>query len=156
MSPLAGWAELYAESPPLQAFVLFAHLAGMLVAGGLALARDRATLRAARAGSAERERQRAELRGAHRPVMAGLGVMIGSGLLMLAADLAAYLGSAAFWVKMGLVALLLANGYFITRAEGLLVREPDRGWTRLRAASAASLALWLCVVLAGSWLGGAL
>jgi len=156
MSPLVRWAEVYGESPPLQAVILFAHLAGMLVGGGLALAADRATLRAARAGSADRDRESAELQGAHQPVLAGLGVTLASGLLMLAADLGAYLGSVAFWVKMGLVALLLANGYFITRTEALLDREPDRAWKRLRVASAASLALWMAVVLAGSWLTGAL
>ncbi|MDP9349822.1 MAG: hypothetical protein M3P24_11895, partial [Gemmatimonadota bacterium] len=59
---LAGpWASLYNDSPPLQTVVLFAHLAGMLVGGGFALAADRATLRAAHADAAEQERHLAEL-----------------------------------------------------------------------------------------------
>ena len=144
------WASLYADSPPVQTVVLFAHLAGMLVGGGFALAADRATLRAVRADDAGRQRHLSELGATHGPVVAGLAVTLASGVLMLAADLETYLGSVVFWTKMGLVALLLANGYLVRRAGESLSRHPDGEWSRLRAAATASFVLWLAVVLAGT------
>ncbi|HYW09104.1 MAG TPA: hypothetical protein VE913_19245 [Longimicrobium sp.] len=151
---MTSWAELYGNSSSLQALIVFAHLGGMLVGGGFALAADRATLRAANAH--DRARQLAELRATHRPVLVGLAVTLGSGLLMLAADVGTYLGSVTFWVKMGLIVLLLANGYAVRSTRGMLEREPERAWMRLRAAAAASFGLWLGVLLAGSWLTNAL
>lgn len=146
------WAVFYGDSPPLQAAVLFAHLGGMLVGGGFALAADRATLRASRAEAAGRDRHLSELLATHRPVLVALAVTAASGLLMLAADLETYLGSPAFWTKMGLVVLLLGNGYAVQRTGKLLSRDPGAAWNRLRAASVASFVLWLAVVLAGTWL----
>ena len=59
---MAGpWAALYGDSPPLQAVVLFAHLAGLLVGGGFAVAADRATFRVPRGDAGARERHLAEL-----------------------------------------------------------------------------------------------
>lgn len=144
------WASLYSDSPPLQTVVLFVHLAGILVGGGFALAADRATLRAVRADAAGRHRHLSELDATHRPVLTGLAATLASGVLMLAADLETYLGSVVFWTKMGLVAALLANGYFLRRAGMLLRDDPGGPWGRLRAASAASMVLWLAVVLAGT------
>jgi uncharacterized membrane-anchored protein len=149
------WASLYNDSPSLQTAVLFAHLAGMLVGGGFALAADRATLRASRAEAAERDRYLSELRAAHRPVLAGLAVTFVSGVPMLVADLETYLGSGVFWTKMGLIVLLLANGYAIRYAGTLLSRDPGGAWGRLRAAAMASFVLWLAVVLAGTGLTSA-
>ncbi|MBW3655566.1 MAG: hypothetical protein KY444_05640 [Gemmatimonadetes bacterium] len=152
---LAGpWASLYGDSPPLQAVVLFAHLAGLLVGGGFALAADRATLRASRGGPGERERHLGELREMHLPVLAGLSGAVASGVLMLGADLETYLSSVVFWTKMGLLILLLANGYALQRAGKALRREPGGAWRRLRASSMASIALWLTVLFAGTWLSG--
>jgi hypothetical protein len=54
---------------------------------------------------------------------------------------------------MGLLGLLLANGYLLARTETTL-REgaPDSPalWARLRYISAASIALWLGLILAGT------
>lgn len=147
------WATLYSDSPALQTVVLFLHLVGVLVGGGYALAADRATLRAFRSGAVERGRHLAELRAVHRPVVAGLTVALASGAAMLAADLETYLVSWPFWTKMGLVALLLANGYALRRA-GEAPKPGDAAWRRLRAASLASSVLWLAVLFAGTWLTG--
>ncbi len=144
------WASLYNASPPLQTVVLFAHLAGLLMGGGFALATDRATLRAAGAGPEERIRHLSELHGVHRVVLIGLALAIASGVLMFAADLETFAVSALFWVKMGLVLLLLTNGYALTRAETALRRDPHGGWDRLRKVSIASSVLWLSLVLAGT------
>lgn len=144
------WASLFNESPLLQTAMLFAHLAGMLVGGGFAIAADRATLRAVRFETEARSRQLAELRSVHRPVLAALAVTMASGLLLLLADLETYLGSAAFWTKMLLLAALLGNGYRVQKVGSDSTEDTESLWSRLRVASLASIALWLAVVLAGT------
>lgn len=145
------WASLYSAAPMVQVLMVFAHLAGMLVAGGFAMATDRGILAASAWSAEERTRRLADLRSVHRPVLAGLAVTLASGLLMLAADLETYLGSPAFWTKMVLLGLLLYNGHLVRKAGSARVGE-DAGaaWRRLRGLSMASIALWLAVLLAGT------
>lgn len=150
---VAPWADFYNASKVAQSAVTFGHFGGMMTAGGFALAADRTTLRAAAAPAIERSRHLEELAGAHPIVIAALAVTALSGLLMFAADLENLVASVAFWGKMGLIGLLLVNGWLMLRAERLLERgnpaDPG-GWRRLRAIALASLVLWFAVVLAGS------
>lgn len=154
----APWADFYNASSLAQSTVTFGHFGGMMTAGGFALATDRSTLRAAAAGDGDRLRHLRELTGIHPIVVGALAVTATSGLLMFAADLETLAVSAVFWAKMGLIALLLVNGYTMLRTERRLQLNPvdTRQWNRLRAASLASLALWFAVVLAGSILPNAL
>jgi uncharacterized membrane protein len=150
---VAPWADFYNASAIAQSAVTFGHFGGMMTAGGFALAADRTTLRAAAGPAAERPRYLAELAGAHPIVVAALAVTALSGLLMFAADLENLVVSPAFWAKMGLVGLLLLNGWLMLRAERALGRAnpaDPRGWQRLRIIALASLVLWFAVVLAGS------
>jgi len=141
--------------------VLFVHLGAMLVGGGLAIAADRGTWRAARAtGSGARRRQLLEIAGTHRPVLASLALVMASGALLFFADVGTYATSVAFWVKMGLVALLLANGLVMSRAEAALRGNASTGaddrarrWGTLRVTAATSMVLWIATVLAGTVLG---
>jgi amino acid transporter len=88
----------------------------------------------------------------HRIVIAAFAVIVVTGLLMALADVETYSVSALFWIKMGLVALLMANGGFLTFA-GRHAGSPDSPWRRrLIAGSAISLVLWLVIVYASSWL----
>lgn len=155
---IAPWADFYNASKVAQTAVAFGHFGGMMTAGGFALATDRATLRAAGAPLSERPRHLRELAGVHPIVVVALGITALSGLLMFAADLENLIILPAFWIKMGLVGLLVLNGWLMLRAERSL-RQGDpadaAGWRRLRAAALASLALWLAVVLAGSVLPNA-
>jgi hypothetical protein len=145
------WSDLYSDSTALSIAILFVHLAAMLLAGGLALAADRGTLRAARAAAGDaRARHLGELAATHRPVVAALGAVLASGALLALADVEAYAGSPVFWGKMALVGLLLANGFLMTRAEQALGNGGDGAWGRLRRHALASAALWLVVVLAGT------
>lgn len=149
------WASLYADSKGVATAVTFVHLAGLLAAGGFALASDRATLRSFKAPEADRMRQLEELHAIHRPVLLGLSVTMLSGLLLFTADLKTFLPSPFFWTKMGLIALLLLNGYFMTRAERALRGRPANPvlwWRRLRVTTLASLVLWFAVLLAGTML----
>jgi hypothetical protein len=154
VNALAGWLEpwaaLYGESAGLQAGVVFLHLGGLLIGGGGAVAEDLATLRAAR-GDPARRGERLNLLGmAHRTVLFGLALTAATGVLMLGADFEALAGSAVFWAKMGLVAVLLANGALMMRAE-TGARSPgprgDRAWRMLTRAAAASAFLWFLILL---------
>jgi uncharacterized membrane protein len=149
----APWADFYNGSKVAQTAVSFGHFGGMMTAGGFALAADRATLRAAAAAPSERGRRLQDLAESHPIVLSALAVTTVSGLLMLAADLESLVQTPAFWIKMGLVVLLLANGWRMLRAERALRQSEAadaRAWNRLRLAAMLSLLLWFAVVLAGA------
>lgn len=145
------WAELYRNSKALETGVAFLHVGSLLVAGGCAIAADRGTLRAARRPEL-RTMHLSELGAVHRPVMIGLIIVVVSGALFALADLDTFMHSPLFWIKMGLFALLLANGLRMQRAESALARDADAApaWRRLVTSSVASLVLWLAVTLVGT------
>lgn len=146
------WSDLFADSLLLATLVTYLHVAGLLLAGGFAIATDRATLRALRGDAGVKRRHLSELSLAHRWVVSGLGLVVASGLLLTAADLETYFGSWVYWTKMGLVALLLTNGYLMMRAERALgagTVEDSRGWQRMRVAALASVLLWFTIALFG-------
>lgn len=147
--PFADW---YSSAPRVQVGTSFLHFAGLLTSGGFAIATDRAVWRARRADATARRRLLAEIAGVHRPVLVGLAVVLVTGAMLTAADAETYLVSTTFWTKMGLVVLLLANGAWLGASEHRLAADPDpanRSWRALFAASAASVTLWLSVLLAG-------
>lgn len=157
----APWHDLYSDSTAIPVAVVFAHLAALLVGGGLALAADRATLRAVRGDAADRARQLGALAATHRPVVAALALSAATGALLFLADVEELAGSRVFWAKMVLVGLLAANGLRMTRAERALRAAPsphaadDGRWRQLRASAMASGALWLALLLCGTILGNA-
>jgi uncharacterized membrane-anchored protein len=129
------------------------HFAGLLASGGFAIATDRTVWRARRgADAAARRRVLGEIASVHRPVLIGLAVVFVTGAMLTFADAETYLASPTFWTKMGLVALLLANGAWLGASERRLAADPDPRnprWRALLAASTASATLWLSVLLAG-------
>jgi hypothetical protein len=151
-SLVARWAHVYGDSKALSAAITYAHLAGILVAGGLAVATDRASLLLARDAESDVARELARLATVHRFVLSGLAVTASSGVLMLLADLHTYLTSVLFWTKMLLVLTLLANGWLRLRAERALLDGVDTSWRRFRRTSVASVVLWFSILLAGAFL----
>jgi len=145
------WADLYGGSNLLQGLVTFLHIGGVVVAGGLALASDRSTLRVSARAAEIRREHIAELGAVHGPVLWALGFVLVSGAALLLADVETFLPSWFFWLKMALIAVLMLNGLSLQRAEKGLAKDPDAaaGWKRLRWASVRSLALWGVVVLLG-------
>ena len=140
------WATLYGDSQPVSVGVTFVHFAGLLVAGGAAVAVDRETLQARPDDVEARARGIVTIRAVHRWVLIGLGLTVVSGLLLVASDLKTYLSAPAYWIKMGLFVLLLVNGAWLQRTE----RRPDSTdrtpWTKLRWAAGISLALWFAIL----------
>lgn len=133
---VAGWAHLYNDNHAVNTAVTFAHSAGVLVGGGLALSADRAAFTPGAAAIDPR---------LHRWVLGALVIVFTSGALMMLADLDTYLTSAVFWIKMALVVALLGNGYARLRVE-------VRGGVWLRRTSVVSASLWLVTLLAGTML----
>ena len=156
------WKSTYSNSKFIPAVVTSVHLVALLFGGGLAVAADRATLRVGRGGAADQATQLTELRAVHKPVLLALVALFASGVLLAAADLETFATSPVFWVKLGLVALLLINGFVLERTEsrlrGLSAREiaPTRRiqslWRRLRKSAVLSLVLWTATLVAGTLL----
>jgi hypothetical protein len=152
----APWQSLYGDSKTVAAVVNAVHLTGLLFGGGLAVAADRTTLRALKGARTDRARALAELGAVHRPVLLALAVLFLSGVALAGADVETFAASPIFWVKLGVVALLLLNGAVLARTEHALRRtepgEPGRArlWQRLRVATYLSVGLWTATVIAGT------
>ena len=159
----APWQSLYSNSKPVATAVTATHLVALLYGGGFAVAADRATLRARPDDPKAARRVLRDLEAVHRPVLIALAVMLVSGLGMATADVETFAKSPAFVLKLSLVALLVVNGFVLTRTERALRRLPDgaggaddgsglrRGlWRRLRRTAWASVFLWAGTVVAGT------
>jgi len=156
---LKPWQSLFSNSKVISDGITFLHLGGLLFAGGFAIAADRATFRALGGGSDERAILLAELKDVHRPVLIGLGVLFGSGILLATSDVETFGTSPTFLIKMTLVALLLVNGVMLQRTENALrERSPSEAgdvddqllWRKLRHTAVASITLWTSILLAGT------
>jgi hypothetical protein len=145
-----GWARLYAGSTVVSVGVTYMHLAGLLLGGGAAVAADRGTLKAAREPEPARADHLAFLGTVHRVALVGLLMLAVSGVAMFLGDLETFWSVGAFWAKIGLIGLLLANGLVMQRAERAARSEPAGAWRRLRATSILSLGLWFAIVLAST------
>ena len=146
------WNHFYSNSKLAVTAVTFLHTGGMLLAGGFAIAADRATLRALKYPASERARTMAELAAVHRWVIAGLAIIVASGIAQLASDLESFWGSWIFWTKLTFVAVLLANGYWMTRLEvGLRVKPDDSSpaWKTLGVVAKTSMVLWFATAFVG-------
>src|SRR6266699_4036782 len=148
---LARWAHLYGHTP-VSATVTYLHLVGILVGGGVAVAADRASLRLSPDTLPDWRTELDRLAAVHRWVVGGLALIFASGLLMALAQVANFGTSVVFWAKMGLVALLIGNGYARLRSEIALRQGSLAAWRWFRRTSSASLVLWFLVLLAGTLL----
>jgi hypothetical protein len=155
------WRRLFAQSPVLSTLILFGHLGGLLAAGGLTVAAERATLRLNPSDDADRRRHLADLERLRLPVWAAFGVSLLSGALLFLADVEAFASSRIFWTKMSLVALLLATTLVTARQDAALRRDVDVGtpsavvlrtrqWQRRRAGAMVSALLWFGLVFVGA------
>ena len=152
---VTAWSSAYSGSAVLRTFIGFIHIAGLVGGGGAAIAADRATLKAAKMGSEIRALQLRTIHATHRVVIVGLAAVIASGILLFAADTDTYLISKLFWIKMGLLALLMVNGAVLVRVGQRAGSGDERAWTTLRHTAAVSLALWFLTTLAGAGLPNA-
>lgn len=158
----------------IETAILVVHVLALLVGGGLALAFDRSTSRAARTSPTVSEtfERRAvalrELGAAHRLVGTSLGVSIVTGTLLFALHAERYVTAGLFWSKMALVIGLAANAFVMLVTERA-IREAEAphtdggpggsdvrceaAWRRLGGSARISSALWILVAAAGTVLG---
>src|SRR5882724_6361018 len=148
---LTRWAHLYGHTAVI-ATVTYLHLVGILLGGGVAVAADRASLRLSPATVPDWRTELDRLAAVHRWVVGGLALIFASGLLMALAQVDSFGTSVVFWTKMGLVGLLLGNGYARLRTEIALRQGSVAAWGWFRRTSIASLVLWLLVLFAGTLL----
>lgn len=147
---LDSWTSLYSNHAAIRTAVEFAHIAALTAGGGAAIAADLATLASSRRDAAARVDHAELLARTHLLAIAGLTVLFISGLLLLGADVDTYWPSRIFWIKMGLVLLLLLNGVFLRRSEGRVGAGDPTAWPPLRRAATISLVLWSLTTLAGA------
>lgn len=150
-----SWASMYSSSAAIRTTVNFAHIGGLVGGGGCAVAADRDALVAARHDAAWRAHHLRRLLHVHQAVIAGLATVVLSGVLLFAADVDTYWHSTIFWLKMGAVALLLANGVMVVRAGRHAAAGHADGWRALRTTAIASLILWSMTTLLGVALSNA-
>jgi hypothetical protein len=149
---LKPWNEFYSHSKTAATVVIFLHVGGLLLAGGLAIAADRTTLRALRTAVGERTQYLRELGAVHRWVLTGLTIVVISGLLLLTADIETFFGSWIYWTKMALVVVLLINGWMMTRTEAGLRRDATESsphWRSLHRTAVTSVTLWFVIAAFG-------
>jgi hypothetical protein len=147
---VSWWAAAYQDHRILSVSIRFLHIVGLVVGGGTAIVTDRSILRAARGTADQRASAMTLLGRSHLTVVPALVLVVATGVLLSAADLSTFFASPVYWVKLSLVALLLANGGGLVAAERLARR--NNSWNRLAFGSAASLALWIVLLFVGTLL----
>jgi hypothetical protein len=147
---IESWVSLYANHAALRTGIEFMHIGGLVAGGGCAITADLATITAVRDGSATRTTQMHLLKQTHFIVVIGLVALAMSGLLLFGADIQTFLYSRMFWLKMGLMVLLLVNGLLLLRGERQVRRGEPHAWARLHYTAVASLILWFLTTLAGA------
>jgi hypothetical protein len=147
------WGSYYSNHALLRTLIAFAHVGGLVVAGGAAMVADRAILAAVkRRDHVERAALLESVRNTHGVVLTGLVAVMASGVLLFFADLDTYLPSRLFWTKMALIVLLVVNGLVLTGAERRASNARDVSWGTLKWTAALSLALWFATTLTGTGL----
>ena len=145
-----AWNSVYSNHALLRTAVNFIHVGGLLLGGGCAITADLATIEAVREGPIVRSSQLHVLKRTHTLVVTGIAALAVSGLLLFAADADTFLHSRIFWLKMGLMAMLLLNGVLMLIGERRVSRGDTRAWRRLHGVAVSSLLLWFLTTLAGA------
>jgi hypothetical protein len=88
--------------------------------------------------------------------MVGLALAAATGLLLFSVSATKYAANPLFPVKLGLIALAVANALLLRRSPDWAPARspdlPDAATARLKAAGALSIGLWLAVILCGRFL----
>jgi hypothetical protein len=147
---LDSWSAFYSNHAMMRTMVEFVHIGGLVAGGGCAIAADLATISATRQTAAARGTQLQLLGRTHAIVVVGMVALSASGVLLFAADAETFLYSRVFWLKMGLMVMLLGNGWLLMRAERAAHREGASAWRRLHLTAISSLVLWFLTTLVGA------
>lgn len=153
---LEPWKTYYADHDGVSTAITAIHVAAIVIAGGLAIAADRMTLRVVKRASHDRALHIRELHDVHRPVIFALIAIVFTGLLMAASDVEEFTAKPVFWIKMGLIAVMLINGLLMQKAESRVMQDTsgsnaaaDPLWSRLSTFARVSMVLWITITIAG-------
>ena len=146
---LVDWGSFYSNHAMARTLITFAHIGGLVAAGGAAMTVDRGLLFSAGRTSDTGRAQLAATRTTHGFVLWGLVLVTVSGLLLFAADVDTFWASRVFWIKIGFIALLVVNGVALMWSERRASAGDASAWRTLRWTAAASITLWMLTTLAG-------
>jgi uncharacterized membrane protein len=144
------WGSIYSNHAALRTVIAFAHVGGLVAAGGASMVADREILSAFRRRKRDGSAALRSVGKAHGVILAGLAIVIASGVLLFGADLDAYLPSRLFWIKMALVVALMINGAILTRTERRVSKQLVHSWETLKWTAIASLCLWFLTTFIGT------
>ena len=125
---LDAWTSIYSNHAALRTGIEFMHIGGLVAGGGGAITVDLATITAARTRSSTLVTQLQLLKRTHLVVILGLAALLVSGVLLFAADVDTFISSRIFWMKMGLMVALLANGMLLVRSERDATHAEAQAW----------------------------
>ena len=137
------------SSPWLFPLIASIHLMGLALIGGAVLLGD---LRLLGVGLT-RQPLTAVTREAERWLIAGLFVMVPTGILQFMCFATKYYFLKFFWVKMAALFLVIVFTFTIRRRIVAKADEMPGHRGRNRFAALVSLALWITVALGGRWIG---
>lgn len=160
-STLAIWAEpwrrAFSTSVVISTGVLFTHVASLVFAGGLSFAADRPSLLSVARSSPEAEHELAARLANRQFAIRALVAVALSGLLLFLSDVNSFVHLETFWLKMGLVVLVITNSLLAQRldrrtysAGPVTVRRNAQRMARSRVHARVSMVLWLLTILAGT------
>jgi hypothetical protein len=151
------WRQTFNSSVVISTGVLYAHVTSLVCAGGLSLSADRASLLPGARGDAAGEHEARALSANRRLVQRALAVVVLSGLLLFLSDVETFVGLRRFWLKMGLIVLMITNSLLAQRCERrrrsvgpLTAQGKPEARSRHRVHAGVSMALWLLTLLAGT------
>jgi len=149
-SAAASWSSYYGNHQLVSVTIKYLHIAATMIGGGLAISLDRQLFKARRASDG-RAFVLQQMHGSHRTVVPALAVASLTGVLMMGADLDTFLASKLFWLKIGVVVALVANGVALQMFEQS-AHQHDAAWPRLSIVSVISITLWLITAFVGTLL----
>jgi hypothetical protein len=137
------------SSPWLFPVIASIHLMGLALIGGAVLVGDLRLL----GFGLSRQSVRAVTRDAERWLMAGLLVMVPTGILQFMCFATKYYFLKFFWVKMAALFLVTAFTFTIRRRIVAKADETPGNPGQTRLAALVSLSLWVTVAFGGRWIG---
>src|SRR5262245_10452600 len=152
---LCRWIQF---SPPLVAMrgspwlfpvIASVHLVGLAMIGGAVLVGD---LRLLGIGLS-RQPVALVARDAERWLIAGLVVMVPTGVLQFMCFATKYYYLTFFWVKMGALLLVLIFTFSVRRKIVAMADEVTSTRAGCRLAALVSLSLWTTIAIGGRWIG---
>jgi hypothetical protein len=137
------------SSPWLFPLIASIHLMGLALIGGAVLLGDLRLL----GFGLSRQSVSSVTRDAERWLIAGLSVMVPTGILQFMCFATKYYYLKFFWVKMAALLLVIAFTFSIRRriVSEAEVTPSHRGQAKL--AALVSLSLWITVAFGGRWIG---